>query len=149
MLTEPDGSIIITVPVPGKACSPNFRGHWAQRAKAVSQARDLAYNAAMAVLNPADNELEVEIRHKRTICRAVKPRWRSAVVYVTYHFQRKLRRDADNLLAKLKGTFDGIVDAGVLEDDNQLIHYPIACVYDKHAREKVEIALMEAPDADR
>ena len=55
---------------------------------------------------------------------------------------RKTRRviDADNALAMLKSTFDGIVDSGVLDDDRELIHLPIRFEHDKEFP-RIEITL--------
>lgn len=37
---------------------------------------------------------------------------------VTFHMPNRRRRDLDNLLAAMKPAWDGLVDAGVLADDN-------------------------------
>ncbi len=37
---------------------------------------------------------------------------------VTFHVTDKRRRDLDNLMASIKPLWDGIVDAGILQDDS-------------------------------
>ena len=45
----------------------------------------------------------------------------------TFTFPQKRRRDMDGLMARLKGVIDGIVQAGVLEDDD-MAHLEIRVV---------------------
>ena len=44
--------------------------------------------------------------------------WRKAVVTPIYYHARKGRRDDDNFVGSLKAAYDGIVDAGLLPDDD-------------------------------
>ena len=115
-------SITIKLPLPPKELSPNARCHWGKKAKAVKQYRKLA-------------SFEAFIESSN-----LKQRWKDARSYVTAYFKDKRRRDRDNLLASLKSAFDGIVDAGVLDDDSGLIHMPIDMCVDKHDP-RVEITI--------
>jgi len=100
------------LPPLAKELSPNCRCHWAEKAKAVKQARKTAYILCLVALVG---------RHK--------PRWREAVEETTFIFATKHRCDADNLAASLKSYFDGFVDAGLLLDDDKLTHLPIIIRY--------------------
>lgn len=69
------------------------------------------------------------------LAKAANLKYLSPPVEVTLHYQPrdKRRRDADNLVAPLKALCDGLVDAGVVEDDTPeymmkmmpVIHPPI------------------------
>jgi Endodeoxyribonuclease RusA. len=101
--------IKIILPIPDACLSPNWRGHWAVRAKATKQLRKTAAILALS---------EIALI-------AGPPCWKKATAQVTYHFRDKRRRDKDNFQARLKAAFDGIVDAGILADDSGLTHLPM------------------------
>jgi len=44
--------------------------------------------------------------------------WKLASVAATFYFATKRRRDTDNYTAMLKPAYDGLVDAGLLVDDD-------------------------------
>lgn len=115
-MSEP---ITIVLPLPSRDVSPNSRGHWAKKARAVKQQRRDAFIAATLALYPADE------RQRR------KPRWKSASAKAVFYFRDARRRDRDNMAASLKGIYDGIVDAGILADDSGLTHEPIVFEVDK------------------
>jgi Holliday junction resolvase RusA-like endonuclease len=63
-----------------------------------------------------------------------------AIVSCRFYFKDRRRRDADNLLASLKAVFDGLKDAGVIDDDAGFIHLPIEMDHDpKSPRVVIEI----------
>ncbi len=51
--------------------------------------------------------------------------WSGAVLVYTLHFCHKRRRDIENYLVVPKFITDGLVRAGVLQDDNWQIAYPL------------------------
>lgn len=57
---------------------------------------------------------------------------RRAHVHFQMHFKVHRKRDAPNMLANLKGTLDGLVEAGIIADDNiEVVGTPtISCVCD-------------------
>jgi len=63
--------------------------------------------------------------------RKLMPRWRSAEARATFHFPRKARRDLQNLAHMLEPAWDGFVDVGLLEDDDQLYVAPPSIVIDR------------------
>lgn len=55
------------------------------------------------------------------------PMWEFAAVKYTFFFPRQQGKlpDRGNLAAAMKAAEDGFVDAGLLKDDNALVHHPI------------------------
>jgi crossover junction endodeoxyribonuclease RusA len=91
----------LRLPWPPKELSPNARVHWAEK-----QRETRAYRW----------ECFSEARPYRYLpqCRATGPR-SAKVVFVV---PNKRKRDLDNCMAMLKPCWDGLVDAGVLVDDD-------------------------------
>ena len=108
----------IVIPMlPPKECSPNWRGHWTKKAKAVqlyrAAAKYCALNASEST-RPGYEKAEVSI---------------SLVVRDSRYY-----RDPDNMVASLKPAIDGCVDAGIIRDDSdEHLRYrvPITYVIDK------------------
>lgn len=111
---------LIELPWPHKDLSPNARGHWSKRHRAVKKARADAYGATLAA---GIRKVAVDL------------------VQVTTTFFPPDRRnyDHDNLQARCKAYFDGIADAiGV--DDKHFRHAPVqAGAPRKHGAVHVEI----------
>lgn len=66
--------------------------------------------------------------------------WRSATTQATFYHKDSRRRDRDNLLASIKAGFDGLRDAGLLIDDDELTHLPVVREVDR-SNPRVEIEL--------
>lgn len=96
-------SLTITIPIPDKRLSPNARMHWAVKSKLTRRSRENSKLLALEALKgqPA-------------------PMWDKCRANVTAYFRTKAHPDPDNLIARLKATFDGIADAGVIMDDANL-----------------------------
>lgn len=96
-------TVVITLPLPAKVLSPNCPvgsiGGRYMKAAASKRYRRLAREA-------------VEAEQIST------GPWRKATVKVTFHHKQKRRRDQDNAMAMLKAAYDGIVDSGLLVDDD-------------------------------
>lgn len=118
-------SIKITLRLPGTVLSPNApRGtHWAVRRDAIRAYRGLACAEAMAIGN--------------------RNRWKSAEQRATFYFTANRNRDGDNFLARLKPVWDGLQDAGVLDNDSGLVHHPVKFEIDKE-NPRVEIEIRES-----
>jgi crossover junction endodeoxyribonuclease RusA len=97
--------ITITLPLPPKSLSPNARVHWATKARATKSYRSAA-------------------KYRASFEAPSKP-WRQVEIHATFVFATNRRRDKDNLLASLKAAFDGLVDAGIVEDDAGVSHAPM------------------------
>lgn len=97
--------ITVTVPVPPNVLSPNGRGVWPQRARAAKAVRADAGRAAREAMGPRWWEWDT---------------WRGRV-WVTIRWCAPGRMpDLDNAAARCKPALDGIVDAGLMADDNQV-----------------------------
>ena len=63
-------------------------------------------------------------RYRRLTCEAVEEEqventpWECCAVEATFYFKTERRRDQDNAMGSLKSAYDGIVDAGLVEDDD-------------------------------
>ena len=93
----------ITLPLPSKILSPNCRpgsiGSRFMEAAATKKYRKLAKEAVEAEqINSAP--------------------WLQARVDASFYFKIKRRRDDDNAMGSIKAAYDGIVDAGIVTDDD-------------------------------
>ena len=121
-------SIKITLTLPPRELSPNWRGHWRTKRKAVKKYRQAAHLTAF---------LERDGRQSS---------WVRATAQATFRYHVRRRRDKDNLLAMLKPAFDGVSDAGVILDDAGLTHLPVEIVTGvPKADERVEIVITKEP----
>ena len=119
-------SLTVTVGTPARTLSPNARCHWAVKFKAVKRARTEAWASAQVAMYEAD----------------VKGGWKDATCEVHWFARDARRREKDNCLASLKAVFDGLVDAGLLRDDNALTHLPLVILVDAK-NPRVELLLNE------
>ena len=94
--------MIISIPMPGaKECSLNWRGHWAQRARAVKTLRGAAMICALSCSNWS------------------RPNYEKAKVSITFVIPNRHHiKDSDNAMASIKPAIDGCVDAGIIVDDS-------------------------------
>ncbi len=83
--------IVIDLPWPDKALSPNARVHWARKARATRTARNAAQWLSCSH-GPAPDVVEMRVT-------------------VTAYPPTKARFDDDNFMARCKAYFDGIADS--------------------------------------
>jgi len=96
-------SVTIVLPLPPKILSPNvsiatLRGRYA-KAAAAKRFRQLAKEA-------------IEAEQLESIP------WKHATVSATFYHAVMRRRDQDNAMAALKAAYDGLIDSGLILDDN-------------------------------
>jgi len=96
-------TVTIVLPLPPRVLSPNHmvgsrRGRFA-KAAAARKYREIAREATLAT--------GVE-----------SGPWEHATIQATFYHATRRRRDDVNALASLKPAYDGIVDAGLIEDDD-------------------------------
>jgi crossover junction endodeoxyribonuclease RusA len=90
--------LILTMPWPIlKPLSPNWRGHWAQKAKAKRQLREAWFYQA---LEQGAQKIKAD----------------ALTVSLEFHMPDKRARDLDNLLASCKAGLDGLADALGVDD---------------------------------
>lgn len=121
--------MIITLPLPPRALSPNARGHWAKKMKAVKKYREDAALAALAAGAKTWEPLT------------------SAKVECRFFFRPRKQGggrmpDPDNLIASMKAGFDGLTDAGVFADDNKLVHLPPLRAWDAEPRVEIHVSAL-------
>jgi Holliday junction resolvase RusA-like endonuclease len=92
-------SVKIVLPLPCRALSPNGRVNHFAKARATKRYRQLARDA-------------VEAAQLDSIP------WPRAEAFVTFYWPCNRKRDEDNAIASLKAAYDGLVDAGLILDDN-------------------------------
>ncbi len=92
-------SIVITLPFPPAELSPNSRCGWRAKAAAVQAYR-----------------YECKVLCRQETNGMTMPQYTTATI--TFVLKDKRRHDWDNLLASFKAGIDGIVDAGLLPDDD-------------------------------
>ena len=120
-------TVIINIPMlPPSECSPNYRGHWAKRAKAVKALREAAM---LCALNDS---------------RFARPEYDKAEVSITLVVRdARYYRDPDNMIASLKPAIDGCVDAGIIKDDSdEHLRYRLPILY-KISKEKTPLTILE------
>lgn len=86
---------IVELPAGLPLLNANGREHWSKRANAVATIRDIARGQARGI-----------------------PRLRKVKIKATYHAPDNRKRDSSNLFPAIKAAVDGVVDAGVLQDDS-------------------------------
>lgn len=124
--------ITVWLPLPDRALSPNARGHWAKKARAVKKAREVGYIATSYTMSDANGG---RLRYRKNGFK-----WEAAETEAVFYVKDSRRRDADNAAASLKPYWDGMVDAGLLSDDRGLRHLPIKFVVDKKSQ-RVEVTI--------
>ena len=117
-------TLTVTVGIPSRILNPNSRQHWSIVMKAKKRARVEAWAAAQVAMHEAGE----------------KGGWKEATCAVHWYARTNRKRDADNCLASLKATFDGLVDAGLLQDDSDLTHLPMRMFTDAR-NPRVELQL--------
>src|SRR3990167_1599705 len=96
--------ITLTLPFPPKELSPNSRCGWRAKAAAVQAYR---HECRVETMNVLFDVLPQSY-----------PLTSPITVTITFILKDKRRHDWDNLLASFKAGLDGIVDAGLLPDDD-------------------------------
>jgi crossover junction endodeoxyribonuclease RusA len=119
-------TITITMPLPPRELWQNSRCHWARRSKIGAKAKDAAYVKSLAKIG-----------------RKPPPKWKAGTLDTVWYWPDKRRRDPMNALAALKHAIDGMVLAGVLEDDDRLMPGAMRFEYDK-TNPRVEITVRGA-----
>lgn len=117
-------SVTVTLSLPPRALRPNARVCWQAKAAAVKRYRRNARLIALSVLE-----------------RRTPPRWEEAVARPVFYWPDNRRRDRDNAAASLKAVYDGLTDAGVLDDDVGLVPMPPEMRIDRR-NPRVEIQIM-------
>jgi len=103
------GFRIVLPHLPNANANPNKRSGYARNKKFGM------YNAKLAKAKRTDREEVIA-----TVLEQGRPDrpMEKAHITISWHAKDKRRRDIDNLFAAMKGSIDGLVDAGVIADDS-------------------------------
>jgi crossover junction endodeoxyribonuclease RusA len=115
----------------GHPPTPNRRLHWAAKARSNAEWRRWTKLAALAAIRSSGMADEYPLR--------------SVLVEPTFYFPTNRRRDEDNLLASLKPVLDGLVDAGVVDDDSRERLRLLSPIVRIAPRKAVRLRVKEAP----
>ena len=85
--------------LPSKALSSNARVHWSQKAKAMIEDKDLVIGQVLSKYQRPSQPL-------------------TSVTVQLFFILDARKRDWDNLCSSSKGYLDGLVDSGLIADDN-------------------------------
>lgn len=99
-------SLTITIPLPPKDVRNNARVHYMVKAQAVKVCRTSTRLIALRAIT--SNEISDKLP------------WNKAKVHITAYFPTARHLDPANLIDALKPAFDGLEDAGVIENDKNL-----------------------------
>jgi hypothetical protein len=91
-------SVIITLPLPDKKLHAHNTGHWRSKAGAVKTARTRAKVLGLQALGGRKVPFFTKIEYR-------------------FYFGANTRRDVVNAMQSMKADCDGLVDAGLIEDD--------------------------------
>ena len=119
--------IRITLPLPDSILSPNSRGHWGTKYRAVRAHRERA-RWEIALANGGDLFLAE--------CR----------IDITAFHKIARRRDRDNLISACKSYFDGLADAGLVKNDSGITLGPVLFKVDKQ-NPRLEMEITWPPQA--
>jgi crossover junction endodeoxyribonuclease RusA len=124
-------TVTVILPLPARRLSPNCtvatRGGRFAKAAAVKKYRTMAKEA-------------VEAAYVET------GPWEHAVATVTFFWADGRRRDEDNAIASLKAAYDGIVEAGLIVDDDSRHlrrEMPVFLVDKKNPRVEIVVTRMD------
>jgi len=124
-------SVTITLPLPAKSLSPNARVYRWEIHKATAIHRDRARWATYDAIA------------------GTTPRWLAATIQATfYHAQRRVR-DQMNLIGSMKAYEDGIVDAGLLADDEGVTWLPPIRLIDRDDPRVVLVVTRQEATSER
>jgi crossover junction endodeoxyribonuclease RusA len=99
----------IELPLPPSDCSPNAHVHWRRKATATKFYREVA--RTMAALAKASLDVPVVVETEWYMGKSQVEKATGKTVYYR-------PRDIQNANSSLKGAIDGLVDAGLIPDDN-------------------------------
>ena len=95
-------TVIITLPLPPRQLSPNARVHWRTKARYTKKYRHTARQLTM-------------------IAGGRGQRWTRASAQATFYWPDPQRRDIRNAEQCPSPAYNGIVDAGLIVDDNSVV----------------------------
>jgi len=109
--------IIINIPaLPPKEASPNWRGHWSEKYRAMRDYKSLVI---------------VRAREAMRANHPTQPITTATIATTLIVRDARYIKDGDNAIASLKAAIDGIVEAGILKDDKYINVSPVRYEIDR------------------
>lgn len=124
-------TVTIVIPIPNKVLSPNY----------ITASMRGRFMKASAAKKLRKETKEAVVSHCIEDC----PWKKAAVKPVFYHKEFRIRDD-DNYVGMLKAAYDGIVDAGLLLDDNSQVmerEKPVFKIDKLHPRVELIVSRLE------
>lgn len=112
--------LIVMLPWPPKALSPNSRKHWRAVAKAKA-----AYRAACATQAVVQGAKRISAE--------------KLAVHLEFHPPDKRRRDMDNMIASMKSGLDGLADVLGVDDNRWRLSVEVVDQVGGFVRARVEV----------
>lgn len=110
-------NLTIHIPaLPPKEASPNWRGHWTEKYRAMRDYKTLVIVKAREAMRANHPTQPI-------------PTARLSITFIVK--DRRYIKDGDNAIASLKAAIDGIVEAGILKDDKYIKVSPVRYEIDK------------------
>lgn len=103
--------IRLILPMPHRFFSPNVSAHWFTKGE---QTRKFRYLSKLAA----------RVTFRDTLLNPKFEPFRKATIKRVFYFRLKRRRDHDNLNSMCKCITDGIIDSGILIDDDLITWLP-------------------------
>ncbi len=116
--------IVVILPLPSPALSPNARVHWGVKAAAVKSYREVAWAHALREM-------------------LGEPPMDKATINPVFYWPDRRRRDDDNAVASLKAARDGLADGGVVRNDADFVMAEAEFHVDRE-NPRVELIIQEA-----
>lgn len=139
MTAQPPAGLTIVVTIPGnpsRDLSPNAsrKLHWSYKHRARQELHDNAYYATKEAIARYESTHGVFV----ALSCVVDVNWTIA----WGHGRRVM--DGDNALANCKALWDGMADAGLVENDKQFRFHPVVQIRDKAKVGYVEVVVIAA-----
>ena len=122
--------LTVTLELPPQNVRPNSRPHWRAKAKAVQDYRAKALAAAQEALGGK-----------------YPPYLEAALVHIKFYNKTARKMDGDNIIASMKSAIDGLTDAGIFDDDREVMYLPPLREKDKD-NPRIELLIFECDDED-
>lgn len=128
---------LITLPLPPRILHPNSRGHWAPKAKAKKEQRELAHVLGL------QEKYKLRVTPRPPL-KPVRFPLQQPVIHVSAFHKAARVRDRDGLISSLKSAIDGLADSGLIGDDSGVRWGDVEFYIDRK-NPRVELHLARGP----
>ena len=93
-----ENTVTVILPTPDPKLNAHAKGHWRSKTGATARLRSCAHLAALTASDGV--------------------RWPAASIEYRFYFADRRRRDSANAVHSMKAAVDGVVDSGLIPDDD-------------------------------